>query len=167
MMSTAGVDIAAGAARRRRERRLRSWLKHERMTVAMALAEASHRTAPRGQRTARAGVWGHELNYTATVRDPPHTPAGALQPLRRRARRVAAGQDSYLVRAARAGSAAHRGPDRRRRSWVTDARYSCAADGGTAGGCAPVRRCSCACFRAGYLSAQDHPREHPSATLGA
>ena len=58
MMSTAGVDIAAGAARRRRERRLRSWLKHERMTVAMALAEASHHTAPRGQRTARAGGVG-------------------------------------------------------------------------------------------------------------
>ena len=57
MMSTAGVDIAAGAARRRRERRLRSWLKHERMTVAMALAEASHHTAPRGQRTARAREW--------------------------------------------------------------------------------------------------------------
>ena len=71
MMSTPRVDIAAGAARRRRERRLRSWLKHERMTVAMALAEASHHTAPRGQRTARAGVWGHELNFTATVRDPP------------------------------------------------------------------------------------------------
>ena len=56
-MSTACVDIAAGPARRRRERRLRSWLKHERMTVAMALAEASHHTAPRGQRTARAREW--------------------------------------------------------------------------------------------------------------
>ena len=70
-MSNSRVDIAAGAARRRRERRLRSWLKHERMTVAMALAEASHHTAPRGQRTARAGVWGREMNYTATIRDPP------------------------------------------------------------------------------------------------
>ena len=49
MMSTACVDIAVGAARRRRERRLRSWLKHERLTVAMALAEASHHTAPQGQ----------------------------------------------------------------------------------------------------------------------
>ena len=36
----------------------------------------------RGQTIARAGVWGHELNCTATIRDPlPHTPAGALQPL--------------------------------------------------------------------------------------
>ena len=32
----------AGAAMRRRERRLRSWVKHERMTVAMALAENLH-----------------------------------------------------------------------------------------------------------------------------
>ena len=56
-MSTLGVDIAAGAARRRRERRLRSWLRHEPMTVAMALAEASHNTAPRGQKTARARGW--------------------------------------------------------------------------------------------------------------
>ena len=31
-----------GAAKRRRERRLRSWAKHERMTVAMALAENLH-----------------------------------------------------------------------------------------------------------------------------
>ena len=31
--------------------------------------------------------------------EPPHTPARALQPLRRRARRVAAGQDAYPVRA--------------------------------------------------------------------
>ena len=32
----------AGAAMRRRERRLRSWAKHERMTVAMVLAENLH-----------------------------------------------------------------------------------------------------------------------------
>ena len=35
------------SARRRRERRLRSWLRHERMTVAMALAEAHHHSAPK------------------------------------------------------------------------------------------------------------------------
>ena len=70
-MSNSRVDIAAGAAHRRRERRLRSMLRHERMSVAMALAEASHHTAPRGQRTARAGVWGREMHYTATFRDPP------------------------------------------------------------------------------------------------
>ena len=43
-----------GSARRRRERRLRSMLRHERMSVAMALAESTHRSAQR-QKTARAG----------------------------------------------------------------------------------------------------------------
>ena len=40
---------------RRRQRRLRQWHRHERMTVAMALAEATHHAAPRGRKTARAG----------------------------------------------------------------------------------------------------------------
>ena len=35
------------SARRRRERRLHSWAKHERMTVAIALAEALHHSAPK------------------------------------------------------------------------------------------------------------------------
>ena len=35
---------------RRRQRRLRQWLRHERLSVAMALAEATHHTAPRRQR---------------------------------------------------------------------------------------------------------------------
>ena len=43
-----------GSARRRRERRLRSMLRHERMSVAMALAESTHHSAQR-QKTARAG----------------------------------------------------------------------------------------------------------------
>ena len=49
-------------------------LRHERMTVAMVLAEFSHHSSM-GQRMARAGVWGHEQNYTAKVRKPPtHQP---------------------------------------------------------------------------------------------
>ena len=58
----AGREV--GSARRRRERRLWSWLRHERMTVAAALAEALHHSAPkvgavpynapRSQKTARA-----------------------------------------------------------------------------------------------------------------
>ena len=40
------------------------------MTVAMALAERTHHSS-RGQTIARAGVWGREMNYTATIRDPP------------------------------------------------------------------------------------------------
>ena len=64
----------SGAAQRRRQRRLRSWLRHERMTVAMALAERTHHFS-RGQTIVRAGEREHELNYTATIRDPPtHQP---------------------------------------------------------------------------------------------
>ena len=69
----ARVDAAGGtsSARRRRERRLRSMLRHERMAVAMALAEALHHSsglkvmeraqhaALRGQETGtRVGVAG-------------------------------------------------------------------------------------------------------------
>ena len=63
----------------------------------VALAQKLHHTS-RGQANARAGEWGREMNFAATIRDPPfspsshthtHSPAGALQPLRRRARRWA------------------------------------------------------------------------------
>ena len=54
MMSTnVGVHTATAAARRR-QRRLRSWLRHERMTVAMTLAEKLHHTS-RGLKIARVG----------------------------------------------------------------------------------------------------------------
>ena len=55
MMSTnTGFDTATAAARRR-QRRLRSWLLHERMSVAMTLAEMTHHTAPWGPKMARVG----------------------------------------------------------------------------------------------------------------
>ena len=56
-----------GSARRRRERRLRSMLRHERMSVEMALAESTHHSAPRGKKMARAGG-ERETNDTATLR---------------------------------------------------------------------------------------------------
>ena len=40
--------VSTGSARRRRERRLRSWLRHERMTVRMELAAALHHSSFRG-----------------------------------------------------------------------------------------------------------------------
>ena len=49
----ADVAHAASAAKRRRERRLRAMLRHERRSVAMALSEFTHHSS-RGQRTARA-----------------------------------------------------------------------------------------------------------------
>ena len=50
---SAARDPGSSAARRRRERRLRSFLRHERMAVAMAVAEARHHSS-RGQMTATA-----------------------------------------------------------------------------------------------------------------
>ena len=38
----------SGAARRRRERRLHSFWRHERMAIQMALSEANHHSASRG-----------------------------------------------------------------------------------------------------------------------
>ena len=46
----------AGSALQRRQRRLRQWLRHDRMTVVMALAEATHYASPRRQKPASA--WG-------------------------------------------------------------------------------------------------------------
>ena len=54
MSSMAGVGIPTGAAKRRRERRLRQWQRHERITVAMALAGATHHAAPRRQKPVSA-----------------------------------------------------------------------------------------------------------------
>ena len=64
-MAFVARDSGSSAARRRRERRLRSWLRHERMTVRMELAAALHHSsfrgagsetydAPRSQRTANS-----------------------------------------------------------------------------------------------------------------
>ena len=52
---TSASSPSLGAAQRRRQRRLRSWLRHQRMTVSMALAESTHHSS-RGQKNARAGV---------------------------------------------------------------------------------------------------------------
>ena len=71
MAARVGAAGGTSTARRRRERRLRSWAKQERLSVAMALAEKLHHSAnrtvlpkkeevghhyaPRGQKPARAG----------------------------------------------------------------------------------------------------------------
>ena len=59
MLASVRAANESGAARRR-QRRLRQWLRHERLSVAMALAEFSHHSAPRGQKKARAGGGARE-----------------------------------------------------------------------------------------------------------
>ena len=64
------VDSALTAAMRRRQRRLRQFLRHERLSVAMALAEKLHHTS-RGQRFARAGEEGREEHDALRRQRPP------------------------------------------------------------------------------------------------
>ena len=64
----ARVDAGGGTgcARRWRERHLCSFLRHERMAVAMALAQSQHHSAPEdGKGLGRR----YELNYTASIRN--------------------------------------------------------------------------------------------------
>ena len=58
------------AAQRRKGRRLGAAWRHEQQSIAQALATFTHHSS-RGQRTARAGEWGSELNYTASIRRTP------------------------------------------------------------------------------------------------
>ena len=58
------VERASGAARRRRERRLRLWLKHERQTVRMVLPETFHHsTAPFPPKFKEEWVGRHEQHH--------------------------------------------------------------------------------------------------------
>ena len=66
----------AGAAKRRRERRLRAMLRHERMTVAMVLSEIQHHTS-RGQNKDRTTGEENVVNYTAKLRETPPPTAAA------------------------------------------------------------------------------------------
>ena len=67
----------AGAAVRRRQRRLRQWLRHERLSVAMALAENNHHTALRRQTMARAGGGARDAQYGRVPEDALPQAAGA------------------------------------------------------------------------------------------
>ena len=67
---------------RRRQRRLRQWLRHERLSVAMALAETSHHAATRGQTKARAGVRPGVLDDPEPRRETEHEQHAALRGLK-------------------------------------------------------------------------------------
>ena len=73
MSTNVGVDTATAAARRR-QRLLRSWLRHERMTVAMTLAEKLHHTS-RGPKNARVGEEAGLVTHSG-LRAPTPLPSG-------------------------------------------------------------------------------------------
>ena len=79
------------AAQRRKQRRLRSWWRHEQQSIAAALATSSLR----GQKKARAREEDYELHGQGP--EDSSSQAGALQPVRRRARRRAACQTDTVV----------------------------------------------------------------------
>ena len=156
-----------GAAWRRRQRRLRSWWRHEQQSVATALSAAAHHSfdkvaagakydGPRAQKTDRAGE-------------------AANKALRRQKSKAAGDavffelfhEDTVGVRpgvhrrasAAGTGPAAHHGTQLSTlsavRPWCRFSTLLCAADGGKAARRAPVLGQACDCSRAGYRSAQD------------
>ena len=128
----------AGAARRRRERHLRAFLRYARMSVAMALAESNHHTNPRGPKMARAWEEGHEDKYDAPRGQKPLPPQHELFQL-----------------------AAHRGPHHRCLALPADPSCACAADEEqTCGIHVEARHCE---PRAGYRSAQDLSGQNPIA----
>ena len=59
-----------GAVQRRKQRRLRSWWRHEQQSIAAALATSLHHSS-RGQRKARAREEESELKYTAKFQTTP------------------------------------------------------------------------------------------------
>ena len=71
------VGATAGAARRRRERRLRMHWRHEQLSLQMLLATFQHHSAPRGQTTARSGERVRGEVYGQVPGAPPPQAAGA------------------------------------------------------------------------------------------
>ena len=76
------VDGAKSAAWRRRQRRLRSWLKHELQTVAMALAECLHHSAQRPEKAKAREVEEQDKNNALRRQKalPPGMHPGVLKP---------------------------------------------------------------------------------------
>ena len=66
----------AGAARRRRERRLRSMLRHERQTVAMELAAALHHSRDARSEVAHEALRGQKTASSGTRPEPPEEVSG-------------------------------------------------------------------------------------------
>ena len=74
-------ERATGAAQRRRVRRLRAWLRHERQSVAAAVAEALHHSAgPREKVVERRGRQEGEVHETHNALRSQTTPLPGKRP---------------------------------------------------------------------------------------
>ena len=151
-----------GSARRRRERRLRAYLRYARMSVAMALAECQHHSAQRPKK-ARAREEEREVHYTAAFRTtvPPPEPE-LLRPLRgawRGAARLSVGAAGAAVGGSHGTFVAHLA-DLALMVQILDAPVP--QKGSRARG--HVEVCGLAgAHRAGYRRARDLPGQYPAA----
>ena len=153
---------ATGAARRRRERRLRAYMRYARMGVEMALAECQHHSAQR-QKKARFWEEEREMHCTAAFRTtvPPPEPElfelfeepGGVRPNLLLEPQVS--QERVLQHTREHAGAI----------CPFDSRCSCSADGGSVAEYRSVLRRTPTCSRAGYRSAQDLASRCSSATL--
>ena len=143
-------DAAGSSARRRRERRLRSFWRHEKLAIQMALSEAMHHSAPRGawhvsnaalrgQKPDRAGDAAGTEFYAMSEVD--ELPAAGVRP-------PSLGEPPGP--AVKVGRVLQPGAFE-----LPSLDVSSAADGGPVGGCFGVlQHVGPCCCRAGYRSAQ-------------
>ena len=160
MMAGGDQGGGTGSARRRRERRLRSMLRHERMAVAMALAEALHHssgTTPskRDTRVVEGAKYDALRGQKAVTRAREGEVREEHLALRGQTRLPPGMRPALLVGGAAAGAcgAALCGASGRACTVGANSRCSCAAGGRQRDGCLPVP--GSADDRADYRSAQD------------
>ena len=177
-MAAHGADGGTLSARRRRERRLRSWLRHEQQSIAAVLATVTHHSFDkvgtasgvlRNRKTAtRTGKEEeYETHFTAKFRKtlPPQAAATEYNLMTD----DEGGELSAGVRPAPLEEGRPQGKPERHAGIgyeiVQNSRCPCAADGGTVAKYRSVLRRTLTCSRAGSRSAEDLASRCSSATF--
>ena len=80
MAARDGADGGTASARRRRERRLRSWLRHEQQSIAAVLATVTHHSFDKTATRTGNGK-EYETHFTAKIRKTPPPAGGQPAPL--------------------------------------------------------------------------------------
>ena len=130
-----GWQPVTGAAQRRRQRRLRSWWRHEQQVDRCGPGHVATPLSPSGKD--RAGGWESELLYTAEVRKTPPPQPELFQFLSKSPTAPGHPRLLCLGESWGEGPAAHRGAARRRRAHGGDSGHPWAAGGRPAGGGVP------------------------------
>ena len=126
--------------------RLRMHWRHEQLTLQMLLATYEHHTAPPGQMEARSGEWEQAVLHGHVPEHPTPQAAGTEYFSLDVEDVPGAGSRPYRLACVRPqGRFQRQAVEQTVNAPLLDSRFSCAADGGTAGGCAPVCRCARTC----------------------